>query len=125
MLLLSHLFTKTSKESAADAESINADLLTRAGFIHKIMAGAYSFLPLGLRVLRKIENIVREEMDALGAHEVLLSALSPKEVWEQTGRWEGFDALFRVPAHADTEYGLNPTHEEVVTPLVKHFVRSE
>ena len=124
MLLLSHLFTKTSKESAADAGSINADLLTRAGYIHKTMAGAYSFLPLGLKVLRKIENIVREEMDMLGAYEVLLSALSPKENWEKTGRWEGFDVLFKVPAHADTEYGLNPTHEEVVTPLVKHFVQS-
>lgn len=124
MILLSQLFTKTSKESAADAESINADLLTRAGYIHKTMAGVYSFLPLGLKVLRKIENIVREEMDALGAHEVLLSALSSKELWEQTGRWEGFDALFKVPAHGETEYGLNPTHEEVVTPLVKHFVQS-
>ncbi|MBI3336911.1 prolyl-tRNA synthetase [Candidatus Peregrinibacteria bacterium] len=130
MLLLSRLFTKTSKESAADAGSINADLLTRAGFIHKTMAGVYSFLPLGLKVLRKIETIIREEMDALGAHELLLSALSPKEVWEQTGRWEGFDALFKVPAHSSSsqatknEYGLNPTHEEVVTPLVKHFVQS-
>lgn len=124
MLLLSQLFTKTSKQSAANADSINADLLTRAGYIHKTMAGVYSFLPLGLRVLRNIENIIREEMNALGAHEVLLSALSPKEVWEKTGRWEGFDALFKIPAHGDTEYGLNPTHEEVVTPLVKHFVQS-
>jgi len=88
------------------------------------MAGVYSFLPLGLRVLRKIEGIIREEMNAIDAHEILLSALSPKDVWEKTGRWEGFDALFKIPAHGENEYGLNPTHEEIITPLVKHFVQS-
>lgn len=88
------------------------------------MAGVYSFLPLGLKVLRKIEGIIREEMDALGAHELLLSALSPEDLWEKTGRWEGFDALFKILAHGENEYGLNPTHEEIITPLVKHFVQS-
>lgn len=123
---LSQLFTRTSKESHADAASVNADLLTRAGFIHKTMAGTYSFLPLGLRVLRAIERIVREEMDRIGGQEVLLSALSPRESWEKTGRWDTavFDALFHLPAADDQEYGLNPTHEEVITPLARTFVRS-
>jgi len=123
-MYLSQLFTKTSKDTHGDASSINADLLTRAGFIHKTMAGVYSYLPLGLVVLRKIENIVREEMNAIGGQEILMSGLSPKESWVKTGRWEGFDALFKVPAAGDTEYGLNPTHEEVITPLVKNFVQS-
>jgi prolyl-tRNA synthetase len=123
-MYLSQLFTKTSKDTHADASSINADLLTRAGFIHKTMAGVYSYLPLGLVVLKKIEQIVREEMNAIGGQEILMSSFSPKQSWMTSGRWEGFDALFKVPAAGDTEYGLNPTHEEIVTPLVKEFVQS-
>lgn len=120
----SELFTKTTKESASDADSINADLLTRAGYIHKTMAGAYSFLPLGLIVLRKIEQVVREEMNAIGSQELLLSALAPKEDWSKTDRWETLDVLFKVPAAGEQEYALNPTHEEVISPLAKHFVQS-
>lgn len=125
-MLVSQLFTKTSKESTSDAASKNADLLTRAGFINKSMAGVYSYLPLGLRVLRKIEQIVREEMDAIGGQEILMSALAPKEYWETTGRWDPkvLDVLFHVPAAGDTEYALNPTHEEMVTPLTKQFIKS-
>jgi len=125
-MYLSQLFTKTSKEKASDADSINADLLTRAGFIHKTMAGVYSYPPLGLRVLRKVEQIIREEMNNIGGQEILMSALSPKESWQKTKRWEpqDFDVLFRVPAAGDTEYALNPTHEEIVVPLVKYFVNS-
>jgi len=123
-MYLSQLFTRTTKESQADASSINAELLTRAGFIHKTMAGAYSYLPLGLIVLRKIENVVREEMNSAGGQEILMSALSPKSNWVTTNRWEGFDALFKMPASGDTEYALNPTHEEIVTPLVKEYVSS-
>lgn len=121
---LSQLFTKTSKESVADASSLNADLLVRAGYVHKTMAGVYSFLPLGLRVLRNIEQIVREEMDRIGGQELLLSALSPKEAWTVTGRWDAVDVLFKVSAADDSEYALNPTHEEIITPLAKAFVRS-
>jgi prolyl-tRNA synthetase len=88
------------------------------------MAGAYSYLPLGLTVLRKIENVVREEMNSIGGQEILMSAFSPKSNWVTTDRWEGFDALFKVPASGDTEYALNPTHEEIVTPLVKEYVSS-
>lgn len=125
-MLVSQLFTKTSKESQSDASSKNADLLTRGGFISKSMAGVYSYLPLGLRVLRNVERIVREEMDAIGGQEILMSALSPKEYWETTGRWDHkvLDVLFHVPAAGDTEYALNPTHEEMVTPLAKQFVKS-
>ncbi len=125
-MLLSHLFTRTSKDAAADAKSINAELLTRGGFINKTMAGVYSFLPLGLTVLRKIEQIVREEMDAIGGQEVLMSALAPREYWEKTGRWDKkvFEPLFHVPAAGEQEYALNPTHEEIVVPLVAQFVHS-
>ena len=123
---LSHLFTKTSKDSQSDASSKNADLLVRGGFIHKTMAGVYSYLPLGLRVLRNVEQIVRDEMDAIGGQEILMSALSPKENWEKTNRWDHkvFEVLFHVPAANDTEYALNPTHEELVTPIAKQYIHS-
>lgn len=123
---LSQLFTKTSKDSRGDASSKNADLLVRGGFIHKTMAGTYSYLPLGLKVLRHIEQIVREEMDAIGGQEILMSALSPKENWEKTERWDHkvFEVLFHVPAAGDTEYALNPTHEELVTPIAAQYVHS-
>lgn len=125
-MLLSELFTKTSKDAAHDADSKNAEWLARAGYVHKTMAGVYSYLPLGLRVLRSIEQIVREEMDRIGGQEVLLSALSPQESWEKTGRWDNkvFDALFHVPGAAEQEYALNPTHEEVISPLSKLYIRS-
>lgn len=125
-MLLSHLFTKTSKDAQSDASSKNADLLVRGGFIHKTMAGVYSYLPLGLTVLRKIEQIVREEMDSIGGQEILMSALSPRENWEKTNRWDHkvFEVLFHVPAANETEYALNPTHEELVTPIAKQYVHS-
>lgn len=125
-MYLSQLFTRTSKDSTSDASSKNADLLIRAGFISKTMAGVYSFLPLGLRVIRNIEQIVREEMNGIGSQEILMSALSPKEYWEKTGRWDpkSFDVLFHVPAAGDQEYALNPTHEEIITPIAKQFIRS-
>ncbi len=125
-MYLSQLFTKTSKDSQSDASSKNADLLVRGGFIHKTMAGVYSYLPLGLRVLRQVEQIVREEMDSIGGQEILMSSLSGKENWEKTNRWDHnvFDVLFHVPAANDTEYALNPTHEELVTPIAKQYVNS-
>src|SRR6185369_8789367 len=83
----SELFAKTLREAPKDEEAVNAKLLIRGGFIDKTMAGTYSFLPLGLRVLRKIENIVREEMDAVGGQEILMSMLHPKHLWETTGGW--------------------------------------
>src|SRR6185295_13227425 len=84
----SHLFTKTRKEAPADEVSKNAQLLIRAGFIHKEMAGVYSLLPLGFRVIQNIKNIVGREMEALGSEEILMSTLQNKEVWEKTNRWD-------------------------------------
>jgi prolyl-tRNA synthetase len=121
----SQLFGKTRKDAIKDETSINAQLLARAGFVDKLMAGVYTFLPLGQRVLMKVENIVREEMLAIGSQELLLPALHPAEIWQTTGRWEGFDALFKVPSRTgDRVYGLGPTHEEVITPTVRNFVTS-
>lgn len=121
---LSRLFTKTSKTAPADAETANAKYLVQGGFVHQEMAGVYSWLPLGLKVLRNVENIIREEMDALGAQEILMSALQPKENWMTTNRWDSVDVLFKVPSQTKKEYALGPTHEEIVTPLVGSFLRS-
>lgn len=119
------LVTKTIKEISHDEQSRNAQLLTRAGFIDKTMAGVYTLLPFGLRVLTNINRIIREEMDALGAHELLMPALQPRELWERTGRWDYLDVLYRVhSADGSHEFGLGPTHEEIVTPLVQKFVTS-
>lgn len=120
----SQLFTRTLKESPKDEVSLNAQLLIRAGFIDKLMSGVYSYLPLGLKVLRKIQNIVREEMDKINGQEVLMPALNPKENWELTGRWSGLDVLFKMTGVGDKEYALGASHEEIVTPLVQKFVRS-
>ncbi len=120
----SNLFAKTKKEIGEEEKSLNASLLIRAGFIDKLAAGVYSFLPLGLRVLRKIENIIREEMDNIGGQEILMPSLTPKENWEKTNRWANFDALFKLKGVDDKEYALGATHEEIVTPLTKKFVFS-
>lgn len=121
----SQLFTKTSRYAPKDEVSKNAQLLIRAGFIHKEMAGVYSFLPLGFRVLKKIENIVREGMKEIGAQEMLMPALHPKQNWQKTGRWKSFNALFRLKSSfSEQEYALGPTHEEIIVPLVKKFISS-
>ncbi|MDD3778040.1 MAG: His/Gly/Thr/Pro-type tRNA ligase C-terminal domain-containing protein [Patescibacteria group bacterium] len=118
------LFTKTLKEVPKDETSYNAATLIRAGFIDKTTAGVYSFLPLGWRVLNKIKAIIREEMLAIEGQEISMPALSPKENWQTTGRWDDFDVLFKIKASDNKDYVLNPTHEEIVTPLVKKFVSS-
>lgn len=115
---LSQLFSRTLREAPKDEESFNAQLLTRAGFVDKTMAGSYSFLPLGVQVLRRIETIVREEMDAVGGQEVIMSMLHPKALWETTGGWDNIDVLFKVPSRTGKEYALGQSEEEVVTPLV-------
>jgi len=118
------LFSKTLRDVPKDEVSINARLLIRAGFIDKLSAGVYSYLPLGLRVLKKIQHIVREEMDRIGGQEILLPALTPKELYDITGRWNEIDVLFKVEGGGGRKYALGATHEEVVTPLVKKFVHS-
>lgn len=120
----SELFTKTRKENPSDEVSRNAQLLIRAGFVRKEMAGVYSFLPLGLRTIRNIEAIIREEMNAIGGQEVLLSAFHPKDVWEKTGRWNTMDDLYKVSDSSGREVALGPTHEELVVPMMRDFVFS-
>lgn len=122
----SKLFGKTSKTAPHDADSVNARLLVQAGFIDQLMAGVFTFLPLGLRALEKVKTIIREEMDAVGGQEVFMPALHPKENWVTTGRWDdpGQEVMFRVQGRGDKEYGLGWTHEEIVTPLAKRFVHS-
>lgn len=119
----STLFGKTSKTAPHDADSVNARLLIQGGFIDQLMAGVYTYLPLGLRSLDKIRDIVREEMQALGGQEILMPAVHPREPWEQTGRWDE-EVMFHVQGRGEREYGLGWTHEEIVTPLAKRFIRS-
>jgi len=123
-MLQSKLFTKTRKEAPADEVSKNAEFLIRAGFVDKLQAGVYTYLPLGLRVLKKIENIIREEMNKADGVEILMPSLHPKENWETTGRWETMDDLYKVSDTSGRENALGPTHEEVVVPLAKKFVSS-
>jgi prolyl-tRNA synthetase len=122
----SHLFTKTRREVPKDEVARNAQLLLRAGFISKEMAGVYNFLPLGLRVLNKIIEIIRKEMQALGAQEILMSALQRKELWEKTGRWDGqkVDSWFKTALRDGKELGLGFTHEEPITAMVEQFISS-
>lgn len=120
----SKLFTKTVKEIPKDETSFNAETLIRAGFVEKVSAGVYSFLPLGLRVHNKICNIVRQEMDAIGGQEILMPALTPKRVWQQTDRWDNLDILFKLTGADKKEYALGATHEEIVVPLMKKFIFS-
>lgn len=122
----SHLFTKTRREAPKDEVAKNAQLLIRAGYINKEMAGVYSFLPLGLRVMNKIVQIIREEMNAIGGQEVHLTALQDKKVWEATNRWDDavVDNWFKTKLKNGSDVGLGFTHEEPLTNLMKDHVRS-
>lgn len=120
----SELFTKTKKEAPKDEASVNAQLLIRAGFIDKLMAGVYSFLPLGLRVMKKIENIIREEMVKAGGVEIFMPSLQPKTNWEKTGRWSAMDDLYKTSDSSGREFALGPTHEEIIVPLVQKYISS-
>lgn len=124
MLRLDKFAFKTLKTRPIVSDNVSTSILLQAGFIRQTMAWVYNYTTLGLRVLRNIENIVREEMNNYGANEVLLSALSPRDVWDKTGRWDKVDVLFKVPAFEGKEYALNPTHEEVVTPMMNEFIES-
>lgn len=120
----SQLFTRTKKLAPKDEVSRNATLLIRGGFVHKEMAGAYSFLPLGLRVLAKIENILRHEMNKIGGQEIRMSTLHPSEPWKKTGGWEKIDVLFKLKSRTDNEYALGQSEEEIVTPIAKEYTLS-
>ena len=123
-MLQSKLFYKTNKNKSALADSVSHDLLVRAGYIDQLMAGVYSFMPLGFRVLKNIENIVRKNMENVGGQEILMPVLQPKENWIKTGRWASMDILFKVKGSGDKEYAMGPTHEEVVSPLVRKNIFS-
>src|ERR1700757_4216498 len=111
---LTQLFTKTSKTVPADEVAKNAQLLIQAGFVYKVMAGVYAYTPLGLRVVEKIKQIVREEMNAVHGQEILMSSLQRKETWEGTGRWsdEVVDVWFKSKLKDETEVGFGWSHEE-------------
>ncbi|MDX9971021.1 MAG: proline--tRNA ligase [Candidatus Gracilibacteria bacterium] len=119
----SKLFGKTKKSVPSDKDSVNARLLTQAGFVEKLCAGVYNYLPLGLRVLKKVENIIRDEMNKAGGQELLMPVLHPISVWESTGRTKSMDEiLFRTGP--DKEFILGPSHEETITPLAGSFIKS-
>lgn len=122
----SQLFTKTRKEAPKDEVAKNAQLLIRAGYVHKEMAGVYAYLPLGLRVLEKISNIIREEMNAIGGQEVLMTVLQKQDLWEKTNRWDDavVDNWFKTNLKDGAEVGLGFTHEEPLTNLMRHFANS-
>lgn len=122
-MLQSRLFTKVQKTVPIEERSVNAQLLIRAGFIDKLMAGVYSFLPLGWRVLKKIENIIREEMNTIGGQEVFLPALHPRHLWEQTNRWY-YPEMFKFKNRSKKDFSLGWTHEEIITPLIQKFCSS-
>ncbi|MCR4323022.1 MAG: proline--tRNA ligase [Candidatus Azambacteria bacterium] len=118
-MLQSKAFIKTKKEAPKDEVSVNAQLLMRGGYIDKLTSGMYSFLPLGFIVLKKIERIIREEMNAIGGQEMLMPALQPKELWEEAGRWDSMDVLYKLKDQQGREFGLGPTHEEVITDIMR------
>src|SRR3989344_4323858 len=120
----SQLFTKTRKDAPKDEVAKNAQLLIRGGFIHKEMAGVYSYLPLGLRVLSRVEQIIREEMNAIGGQETKMATLHPSENWKQTGGWDGVDVLFKIQSRTEKEYALGQSEEEIVTPIAQEYAGS-
>ncbi len=122
---MSNLYMPTLRQDPAEAEIPSHQLLLRAGMIRKLVSGVYSYLPLGYRTIRKIENIVREEMDNKGAQELLMSAIQPKELWEKSGRWDNFGPeMFKLRDRSEREFCLGPTHEEYFTNLIKDEVNS-
>ena len=124
-MLLSKLLLPTLKDAPQEAEVISHKLMLRAGMIRKVASGIYTWLPLGLKVLRKIENIVREEMDASGAQEVFMPMVQPRELWEETKRWDKMGPeLLRIKDRHDRDFCLGPTHEEVITDVIRSNVKS-
>ncbi|MBU1180298.1 hypothetical protein KJ885_05120 [Patescibacteria group bacterium] len=123
-MIYSKLFPKALRQPPKDADSANAKYLMQGGFVHQEMAGVYSWLPLGFRVLQKVEDIIREEMNALGAQELAMPAFQPKKNWQKTDRWDSFGVLFKLKSKIGGEIALGPTHEEIITPLAKEYINS-
>ena len=121
----SQILLATLKETPADAEVISHQYMLRAGMIRKVAAGIYNLLPMGLRVVRKVEQIVREEMNRAGAQELLMPAVQPAELWQESGRWTEYGPeLQRFKDRHDRDFCLGPTHEEVVTNIVRNEIKS-
>jgi len=121
---ISQGYIKTIKDAAKEFDSKSHELLVRAGFIDQVASGIYALLPPGDRVLRKIEDIIRQGMRSVGAEEVRLPSLQPKKLWETTDRWNHVDILFKVASQHGQEYALGPTHEEIITPLAQKYIES-
>ena len=121
----SKLFSKTLKTAPSSAETVNHKLLVQAGFVRQVMAGVYTYTPLGLRVLNKISQIIREEMNNVGGQEVLMPILHPSALWKQTGAWDKSDVLFKIKSRTGREYALAQSNEETVTPLAKEWIHSK
>ena len=121
----SQFFISTPKEAPSEAELISHKLMLRAGLIRKLGGGLYTWMPLGLRVLRKVESVVREEMDRAGAVELLMPAIQPAELWQESGRWEQFGPqMLKIKDRHDRDFCFGPTHEEVITDIARREIRS-
>lgn len=120
----SALFTRTRREAPSDETAKNAQLLIRGGFVHKEMAGVYSYLPLGARTLQNIENIIRSAMNFVGGQEIRMATLHPSEPWKQTGAWDNVDVLFKINSRTEKEYALGQSEEEIVTPIAQEYAVS-
>ena len=124
-MLYSKLGLTTIKENPAEAEIVSHQLMLRAGLIRKLSSGLFTWLPIGLRVLRKVETIVREEMNKAGAQEILMPAVQPSELWKESGRWDEYGSLLlRMQDRHERDYCFGPTHEEVVTDIARKELRS-
>ena len=122
---VSKFLLSTVRETPAEAETISHQLMLRAGMIRKLAAGIYTWLPLGLRVLRKVEAIVRAEMNRAGAQEVLMPAVQPAELWQESGRWDEYGPeLLRLKDRHQRDFCFGPTHEEVITDLIRREVKA-
>lgn len=121
----SKMLISTLREVPAEAEIESHKLMLRAGMMRKMAAGIYNYMPLGLKVLKNVENIIREEMDNAGAQEFLASALLPSELWKESGRWDAYGAeMFRLNDRNNREFCLGPTHEEVFTDIARNEIKS-
>jgi prolyl-tRNA synthetase len=121
---MSQMAFKPLKNPPANADTVNHKLLVQAGFVRQLMAGVYTYTPMGLKVLNKIRNTIRKEMDAIGGQEILMPSLHPKQNWITTGGWDSIDVLFHLQSRTGKEYALGQSHEEIVTPLAKDMINS-